>query len=66
MTCVARILRLKGAIKTVYVGIREPRTFIKHNDGQEMLESYGVNVEFPVEHMREKRLGVSMAGHPTP
>ena len=63
MTCATRILRLKNAIKTVYVGIKEPGTFIAHNDGQERLEANGVKVVFPVEHWREKIAEVSMAGH---
>ncbi|KAI1078759.1 cytidine deaminase-like protein [Whalleya microplaca] len=32
-TCVERILRLEGAIKTVFVGIKEPGTFIGENKG---------------------------------
>jgi pyrimidine deaminase RibD-like protein len=63
MTCVTRILRLNGAIKTVYVGIKEPGTFIEHNDGQERLEANGVKVEFPVEHLRDGITKVSLAGH---
>ncbi|KAK3316083.1 cytidine deaminase-like protein, partial [Apodospora peruviana] len=63
MTCVTRILRLDGAIKTVYVGIKEPGTFIEHNDGQERLEANGVKVEFPVEHLRDKITKISLAGH---
>ncbi|KAH7309619.1 cytidine deaminase-like protein [Stachybotrys elegans] len=62
-TCATRIIRLNGAIKTVYVGIREPGTFIKHNDGQERLEAHGVKVVYPVEHLKEKITQVSMAGH---
>lgn len=54
MTCTARILRLGGAIKTVYVGIREPGTFIASNDGQRKLEEGGVNVVYPVEHWRDR------------
>ncbi|KAJ5722690.1 cytidine deaminase-like protein [Penicillium malachiteum] len=50
ITCATRILRLNGAIKTVYMGIKEPGTFITHNDGQERLEAGGVKVVFPVEH----------------
>lgn len=64
MTCATRILRLKGAIKTVYVGIKEPGTFIAYNDGQKRLEAGGVKVEFPVEHLRDKITEVSMAGTP--
>lgn len=63
MTCVTRILRLNGAIKTVYVGIKEPGTFIEHNDGQERLEANGVKVEFPVEHLRDRITKISLAGH---
>lgn len=63
MTCVTRILRLKSAIKTVYVGIKEPGTFIAHNDGQERLEANGVKVVFPVEHWRDRITKVSMNGH---
>jgi len=64
MTCATRILRLKGAIKTVYVGIREPGTFIAHNEGQKRFEAGGVKVEFPVDHLRDRILEISMAGHP--
>jgi pyrimidine deaminase RibD-like protein len=65
-TCATRILRLNGAIKTVYVGIREPRTFIVKNDGQKRLEEGGVKVVFPVEHMHDRIIEISMAGHPKP
>ncbi|KAF4982166.1 hypothetical protein FZEAL_2143 [Fusarium zealandicum] len=41
MTCATRILRLQSAIKTVYVGIKEPGTFIALNDGQQRLERNG-------------------------
>ncbi|QGJ00226.1 hypothetical protein CEK26_013294 [Fusarium fujikuroi] len=63
MTCATRILRLKGAIKTVYVGIREPGTFIANNDGQERLEAHGVKVVYPVEHWHDRIMEISMAGH---
>ncbi|KAJ5278242.1 hypothetical protein N7524_004395 [Penicillium chrysogenum] len=63
MTCTTRILRLKSAIKTVYVGIKEPRTFIAHNDGQGRLEANGVKVVFPVEYWRSKITKISMNGH---
>ena len=62
-TCATRIIGLNGAIKTVYVGIREPSTFIENNDGQERLESAGVKVVYPVEHLRDEIIAVSMAGH---
>lgn len=63
MTCATRILRLEGAIKTVYVGIREPSTFIADNDGQKRLEANGVRVIYPVEHWRDRITAISMAGH---
>ena len=33
-----RILRLNGAIKVVYMGIKEPETFIGENSGRKRLE----------------------------
>lgn len=64
MTCTTRILRLKGAIKTVYVGIKEPGTFITNNDGQDRLEANGVAVVYPaVEHLQTRITQVSLAGH---
>ncbi|KAG7286470.1 hypothetical protein NEMBOFW57_008781 [Staphylotrichum longicolle] len=43
-TCVERILGLNGAIKVVYIGIREPDTFIKRNEAIKRLEEGGVKV----------------------
>ncbi|KAK3940611.1 cytidine deaminase-like protein [Diplogelasinospora grovesii] len=40
-TCVDRILKLNGAIKVVYVGIREPTTFIKDNAASSGCRSRG-------------------------
>ncbi|KAL1968678.1 hypothetical protein VTN77DRAFT_1504 [Rasamsonia byssochlamydoides] len=48
-TCVERILRLNGAVKAVYVGIKEPETFIGENEGRKRLE--------------DRILEVSTAGH---
>ena len=61
-TCVERILQLNGAIKVVYVGIREPGTFIGKNEGQKRLEEAGIVVTF-VEGMQDRIMEVSMAGH---
>ena len=63
-TCVDRILRLNGAIKVVYVGVREPDTFVGENlgTGLKRLEEAGIKVEF-VEGMKERILKVSTAGH---
>ena len=57
-----RILRLKGAIEVVYVGIREPGVFVGENLGRKRLEDAGVVVEI-VEGMEERILEVSKAGH---
>ncbi|MCJ1356772.1 MAG: hypothetical protein MMC33_006768 [Icmadophila ericetorum] len=61
-TCVERILQLKDAIKVVYVGIKEPGTFIGKNEGQKRLEEAGVVVTF-VEGIQDRIMEVSMAGH---
>jgi hypothetical protein len=46
------------------VGIKEPGTFIVHNEEQKRLEAGGVKVEFPVGHLRDRIVEISMAGHP--
>lgn len=61
-TCVDRILRLNGAIKVVYVGIKEPEKFIGENVGRKKLEDAGVVVTI-VEGMEDRILEVSTAGH---
>jgi pyrimidine deaminase RibD-like protein len=61
-TCVERILRLNGTIKVVYVGIKEPETFIDQNVGRKRLEDAGVAVTF-VEGMQDLILEVSTAGY---
>lgn len=63
-TCVERILRLHGAIKIVYVGIKEPEVFVGENLGRKRLEDAGVVVEV-VEGMQDQILKVSTAGHET-
>ncbi len=61
-TCVERILGLGGAIKVVYVGIKEPEIFIGENVGRKRLEEAGVKVTF-VEGMQDRIMEVSTAGH---
>ncbi len=61
-TCVERILRLNGAIKVVYVGIKEPEKFIGENVGRKRLEDGGVVVEF-VDGLQDRIMGVATAGH---
>jgi pyrimidine deaminase RibD-like protein len=63
MPCATRLIRLGGAINTVYVGIQEPGKFIGHNDGQARLEAHGIKVIYPVEHLRAKITETSLAGH---
>ena len=63
-TCVERILRLNGAIKVVYVGIKEPETFVGENLGMKRLQDAGVRIEI-VEGMQDRILKVSTAGHDT-
>lgn len=64
-TCVERILGLGGAIKAVYVGIREPDTFITDNRGMERLEAAGIKVVLldGDEELRRRILDVTFAGH---
>ena len=63
-TCVERILRLNGAIKVVYVGIKEPEVFVGENVGRKRLEDEGVVVTI-VKGMEDRILEVSTAGHNT-
>ncbi|KAI1441843.1 cytidine deaminase-like protein [Annulohypoxylon stygium] len=60
--CVDRIIGLGGAIKTVYVGIEEPDTFIVANSGKNRLERAGVKMVF-VEGLQDCIQHVAMAGH---
>ena len=41
--CVQRILSLRGHIRTVFVGIMEPDTFVKNNTSLALLESNGID-----------------------
>ncbi|PMD41477.1 cytidine deaminase-like protein [Hyaloscypha variabilis F] len=62
--CVKRILRLGNAIKTVYVGVKEPEKFVGENTGRKQLEEAGIRV-FLVEGMEKEILEVATAGHKT-
>lgn len=62
-TCVARI-RLNGAVKVVYVSIKEPEAFAAQEHGttgRKKLEDGGVAIRF----VEERILEVSTAGHDT-
>lgn len=61
-TCCDRIVALKGVLKKVYVGIREPGTFIANNDGKERLEKEGIGFEM-VESAHDLCYEAAMAGH---
>jgi pyrimidine deaminase RibD-like protein len=61
-TCCDRIVALKGHLKTVYVGIREPNTFIKDNDGKPRIEAEGIGFEM-VPEAHDLCYETAMAGH---
>lgn len=68
MTCVDRTLRLKRAdgrqaIKKVYVGVKEPETFVGVNEGRKRLEDAGIEVTH-VPGLEDEILKVATAGHP--
>ena len=60
-----RILRLRGSIKVVYIGIKEPDNFIEQSVlvmGRKRLQDAGIEVVF-VEGMEDRILAVFTAGH---
>jgi hypothetical protein len=62
---VDRILRLKDCIKVVYVGIKEPETFIDQSVlvvGRKRLQDAGVQVTFEG-GMEGRIMEVATAGH---
>lgn len=65
LPCVERILRLKACIRTVYVGVLEPDTFIRENTGRGTLEEAGISVVH-VEGFEKSILEVATAGHASP
>ncbi|KAM7219577.1 bifunctional protein RIB2 [Rhypophila decipiens] len=66
-TCTERIVRLGKAIKAVFIGIREPNTFLKNNEGITKLETAGIQVVLldDDKDLRGKILEVTFAGHET-
>lgn len=66
MTCVDRILRLRKdgrqAIGKVYVGVKEPETFVGVNEGRKRLEDAGIEV-IHVPGLEDEILQVATAGH---
>ena len=61
LPCVERILRYGSAIKTVYVGVKEPEKFVGENTGRKQLEDAGIKVVL-VEGMEAETLQVATAG----
>jgi len=62
LPCVERILRLRKALKTVYVGVKEPEKFVGQNTGRKQVEDAGVEVIL-VQGMEREILEVATAGH---
>ncbi|KAK3692684.1 cytidine deaminase-like protein [Podospora appendiculata] len=62
LPCVERVLRLAGSIRTVYVGIMEPETFVTDNTGRKSLQGAGIPV-IHVEGLEADILEVATAGH---
>jgi pyrimidine deaminase RibD-like protein len=62
LPCVDRILRLRKAIKIVYVGVKEPEKFVGENTGRSQLEDAGIRVVL-VQGMENEILEVATAGH---
>ncbi|KUI55728.1 Bifunctional protein RIB2 [Cytospora mali] len=62
--CAERVLRLSGVIKTVYVGVMEPKKFVEENTGRGALEKAGIQFVH-VDGLEEEILKVAKAGHET-
>ena len=62
LPCVERVLRLAGCIRTVYVGIMEPETFVAENTGKKSLDDAGISLVH-VEGFEKEILEVATAGH---
>ncbi len=66
LPCVDRILRTKqspnGGIRTVYLGVREPETFVGENLGRSKLEDSGIRCVH-ITGLEEEILKVATAGH---
>ncbi|PBP27427.1 cytidine deaminase-like protein [Diplocarpon rosae] len=62
LSCVERIIRLGNAIKTVYVGVKEPEKFVGENAGRKQMEDAGIEVIL-VHGLEKEILEVATAGH---
>lgn len=64
LPCSERVLRLAGVIKTVYVGVVEPKKFVEENTGRGALEA--ADIQFVhVGGLEDDILKVAKAGHET-
>ena len=61
-SCVQRILDLKASIRTVYVGVKEPETFVGENEGRQKLEDAGIQVVH-VQGLEAEILEIATSGH---
>jgi len=61
LPCVERVRRLAGSIRTVYIGVLEPETFVA-NTGRKSLEGAGISVVH-VDGLQKEILEVATAGH---
>ncbi|KAI8946452.1 cytidine deaminase-like protein [Xylaria longipes] len=62
--CVDRILSIGKRVKTVYVGVQEPDTFVSGNSSRRKLEDAGIEVRL-VGGLEKDILEVATAGHET-
>ncbi|KAI0553945.1 cytidine deaminase-like protein [Xylaria curta] len=62
--CVDRILAIGNRIKTVYVGVQEPNTFVSENSSRRKLENAGIEVHL-LSGLEKDILEVATAGHET-
>ncbi|KAI0514990.1 cytidine deaminase-like protein [Xylaria bambusicola] len=62
--CVDRILSVGKRIRTVYVGVQEPDTFVTGNSSRRKLEEAGIQVQL-VGGLEKDILEVATAGHTT-
>ncbi|KAK4166448.1 cytidine deaminase-like protein [Cladorrhinum sp. PSN259] len=65
LPCAERVKRLAGCIKTVYVGILEPDTFVSENPGLTALKDAGIAV-VAVKGLEAEIFVVATAGHVKP
>ena len=62
LPCAERVRRLAGSLRTVYVGVTEPETFVSQNTGKQLLQDSGISV-VAVPGLEATILEVATAGH---